>query len=667
MIKTYWLRILVCGIAAAILGYVIGLITPKQYDAVVQIMVAPYEPGGSRYIGSEADQAVADLLDSSAARSVDTQVDVLTSNGVLLTAAEKVGKKWNLSYTKPDDDLYIGNLQDRVSVNAQRQSDLVTLRVRMTDPDLAADLAKEIETAFEDQNFRQSREAANRAVDFLSAQTDTIKAQLAAIDAATAKEKTESGVTDIKLDMQSDVVALKELSTNLDTAKKDVATSVARGNDLRSQLAGQKKTMKTVTQTSANPKYEQLISSIAGAEADRAAALEHYLPDSEQVKSVDRRLKQLRTDLAATKPYKEAGSTEAPNPLYMSLKNELALNDAGVQAAQGELRTAQAAYDAKLAEMAKLPELERKLTDLERKQAVLERISQLYTSKLKTLEYGRTARRATATVISPAFAFPKPTVPNFQLNVGLGLFLGLAIGFLWSIGTEAKKNPIRSLGQLNRLALQPCYRVVPELRVPMRGLNRAPAEVFDSLLANFIRSEKKGYRLGVLGVTKNAGATTTAMNLAIAAARGGYSVLYVEVDPGNNALTKLTPAVGDVKSPGANISIFNASLGETTSGGAVGLPEELNAAAEGKDLVIFDFSPVKVSGDAFLVANQLDEMILLVRANVTRSVDFLQAQQALIDAGCPMVTVSLARVQDQSDDISALEQQADIKAIPPQA
>jgi hypothetical protein len=46
-------------------------------------------------------------------------------------------------------------------------------------------------------------------------------------------------------------------------------------------------------------------------------------------------------------------------------------------------------------------------------------------------------------------------------------------------------------------------------------------------------------------------------------------------------------------------------------------------------------------------------------------VDFLQAQQALIDAGCPLVSVTLSRVQDQSDDVSALEQQAEIRSIAP--
>ena len=40
MIKSYWLRILLCGLGAAIVGFVIALVTPKQYDGFFQIMVA---------------------------------------------------------------------------------------------------------------------------------------------------------------------------------------------------------------------------------------------------------------------------------------------------------------------------------------------------------------------------------------------------------------------------------------------------------------------------------------------------------------------------------------------------------------------------------------------------------------------------------------------------
>ncbi|HVT13251.1 MAG TPA: hypothetical protein VHE55_13380 [Fimbriimonadaceae bacterium] len=659
------MRILLCGIAAAIVGFLIGLVTPKQYDAVVQVLVAPYSPVGSP-VTSEADASVKDILDASAPRTVSTQVEMLTGYGVIGQAAEKVATDMNLPYKQPGDELNPFDLQDKITVVAAKESDVVTLRVRMSQPDLAAKVAGAMYVAFEDQNEQQSKDAANRAIDFLKSQVALIQTQLHSIEDEAAKAKEDAGASNIDQQVIAEISQLRDLQIQRDTAQGELEASTARAADLRQQLAGIPSRTDGGTSKSENPIYTKLKSQLMDAIAARESLLVRYLEDSEQVRSQDKVISGIQQRLKETPQYSyNIESSSQPNPTSLTLKQELAVSEASAKGAAGRVTTLQAAVDKVKQDMGRLPKIQEQLQDLQRQQLVLERISELYTTKLKTLEVAGSFRRSATHLITPAVAIPRPAVPNFGLNVGLGLFLGLAVGFLWSIGTEAKRNPIRSLGQLNRLSLQPCYRVIPELRVPMRGLNRAPAEYFDSLLVNFVRSEKKGYKLGVLGVTRGAGATTTAMNLAIAAARGGYTVLYVEVDPGNSALTKLTPSAGDVKSPGANISIYNASLGETLAGGTVGLPSDLEVAASGKDLVIFDFAPVKASGDAFLLANQLDEMVLLVRANATKSVDFLQAQQALIDAGCPLVSVTLTRIQDQSDDVSALEQQAiDVKSIP---
>jgi uncharacterized protein involved in exopolysaccharide biosynthesis len=554
---------------------------------------------------------------------------------------------------------------DNISVSAAKESDLVTLRVRLKDKELARRVAEAMYLAFEDQNLAQSRLNAEKAINFLKSQNDTIQSQLNDLSSAEAKAKQKLGMSDITAMITAKTGQLKEYETAYDSATADLVAAQARAEALKRQIAVLPKNFANGESTTYNPDYSVLRQQLLAALADREQLLEHYLEDSEQVKSADRRIAGIQARLKNTSMYAKNATSNIPNPIRMDLEKELEMTNAVLDAAQQRAAQQLVALNRVRAEINALPETQKELDNYTRQRAVLERINQLYTSKLKTLEYANQGRRTTTQLVTTAQAIPRPAVPNYPLNVGLGLFLGLAIGFLWSIGTEAKRNPIRSLGQLNRLSLHPCYRVVPELRVPMRGLNRAPAEVFDSLLVNFARSEKKGYKLGVLGVTRGAGASTAAMNVAISAARGGYSVLFVEVDPGNNALTRLTPAAGDVKSPGANISIYNASLGETQSGATVGLPSDLELAAEGKDLVIFDFPPVKASGDAFLIANQLDEMVLLVRSNVTRSVDFLQAQQALIDAGCPLVSVTLSRVQDQSDDVSALEQQAEIRSITP--
>ncbi len=667
MIKSYWLRILLCGIGCAIIGFVIALLTPKQYDGFFQVLVAPYAPPIPRAT-TEADESVEDLLSASAPRTVNTQVEILTSFHVISDAAQKAAETFGKLPIRTGDEFDPFEVQERVGIQAQKESDIVTLRVRMSDPDYAREMAGQIYQAFEAANERQSKEGANRAIEFLNSQTSVVKEQLAALDAESAKVKTNLGAPNIDALTQSEIQSIEALQQQVQLARATKSDADAQVASLRAELQSGliSPTIEAGTGTGLDPRRTDIQQALIGARADRAQALERYEKDSEPVQSIDRRIEQLQKDLKTyDKEYVKTGSSVAPNPLYQSLKGQLTQAISVAAGAAQKLSSLEASYAAKQADIAKLPDLQRKIQELFRKQQVLERINALYTSKLNTLELAKQGRRSSASLITAATAMPKPSVPNTNLNVGLGMILGLGIGFLWSVATESKRNPIRSLGQLNRLALQPAYRVIPELRVPMRGLTRPTAEVFEALLVNFVRSEKKGYRIGVLGVTKNAGATTTAMNLAIAAARGGYSVLYVEVDPGNNALTKLTPAAGDVKSPGTNITIYNASLGETTANGTMGLPSDLEEAAKGKDLVIFDFAPVKASGDAFLIANQLDEMIMLVRANQTKSVDFLQAQQALIDSGCPLVSVTLSRVQEQADDIAALEQQPEMRAISP--
>jgi len=662
MIKSYWLRILFCGIAAAILGFLIGVVTPKQYDAQLQVLVAPFQPtmGGQL---DPAEDSVRDILQTSAPRSVATQVEMLTSFGVIKDAAEKVAAERGKTTTGESDELNPINLQDKISIAAAKESDIVTLRVRLSQPDLAQLMANEMYIAFDDKNTRQSQDSANRAIQFLTSQNKEIQKQLDAISSASATARQEAGSPNIDQQIIALITQEKDYETQLQAARAEQVAASARDAFLRGEMKDVPRTISGGTSQAESPEYTKLLSMRAEAIAQRSQLLGRYFPDSELIKEYDTEISALDSRIAKTERYSpNVKSSTSPNPTFTSLQQELYIADANARGSEQRVASLQAAVDGLNQKMAKLPAIQQKLNDLDRKKAVLERISEIYTSKLETLRVAGSSRRSATQLVTSAFGNPRPAVPNFGLNVGLGLFLGLAVGFLWAIGTEAKRNPIRSLGQLNRLSIQPCYRVIPELRSPLRGLNRPPAEVFDSLLVNFVRSEKKGYRLGVVGVTKSAGATTAAINLAIAAARGGYSVLFVEAEGGNNAASKLSGPGDSNFGPGGSIAIYSGHL-ETPGSG----PNGLTAASQGKDLIVYDFPPVKNTGDAFLHANQLDEVVLLVRANLTKSVDFLQAQQALADAGCPLVSVTLSRAQDQSDDISALEQQSDIRSITPQA
>src|SRR5437868_534029 len=124
MIKSYWLRILFCGIATAIIGFLIAAATPKQFDAVLQLMVAPTSSNqGSG--NDEASASVEDILNASAPRTVTTQVETLTSVGVIQTAAKRVAEDMQLHYETPGDELNPFDLQDKISISAAKESDMV--------------------------------------------------------------------------------------------------------------------------------------------------------------------------------------------------------------------------------------------------------------------------------------------------------------------------------------------------------------------------------------------------------------------------------------------------------------------------------------------------------------------------------------------------------------
>jgi hypothetical protein len=88
-----------------------------------------------------------------------------------------------------------------------------------------------------------------------------------------------------------------------------------------------------------------------------------------------------------------------------------------------------------------------------------------------------------------------------------------------------------------------------------------------------------------------------------------------------------------------------------------------NITATETDVTIFDVEPSLRSADYVILGQHVDEVILLVRSDKVKTVEYLTAQQALTDAGCPRVTVVFARtpaaavVTDQvafADEVRAL-------------
>lgn len=663
MIKSYWLRLLLFASAGALIALVVSMIVPKKYMGGIDLLI-DQKPFTGNIPMSNAESSVSDLVDFGRSRTLTTQVQQLTSLGVVTEAARRVAEQRGMSDPTEDSNspLYPMTLLDSITVTAEATSDIIGLRVRLPDPDLSSAVAREISIAFNERNSTNTRELATRAIQFLEQQIGVIQTELDALDAETEKVKIELGLADMATQIASETQNLNAIRQSRDSALLDLVTSKERANELEKALKALDNEQSGGDTKVYNPVYQRLEAELVLSENELNALSTRYLPDREEVRAAQARVDNYRALLKSTEKYIEGSSTTVPNSNRLRLVDTLAEARALAIGLEARVQNANRILAEKEAFMSKLPAAQSKLAALNREQLALERIYQGYADRLKTLKASQTGRLTTTREQTPAFAIREPVSPKIVINMLFGLVAGGILGVLSMLSTEAKRQPIRSLAQLNQLAFKPVYRMVPELRAPFRGLTKAPQESYETLLANHLRSTARPYRIAVVGLSKDSGASTAAINLAVAGARHGSRVLLVECDPrgGLARLAGRQPTASEVieVSPlikGMSVESFLGLSGDRN-------PEVSPTVREHEaDLTIVDLEPTSKSAEYAFVAPHVDEVILLVRAGKTKSVEFLQAQQALKEAGCPLVTVAFTRASDlavvtESADPSMVEQ-----------
>jgi succinoglycan biosynthesis transport protein ExoP len=647
MLKAYGLRIALFALGGLLAGLIMSLTMQPKYEAIMQVMVDQSPVTNSRMM-TPAEQSVRDILEAPRSRSVATQVEQLTGYGVLQRASQAVHAKYGKPYGAIKE-LNIMDLQRAISVEAANTSDIITLTVRMPDKQLAEDVANEIYLAYDAQNQESSREVGARALAYLETQTGQVKRELNKVDGDMASLQKTYGMPAVDLQVQSEIQTLRGLDESMEQARIEYAAATAQAAAIKSQLANVKPVIQTAQQTGVNGNYQRLEAALADAQNERAQLLTQWKEGSPAINAVDEKISAIEKAMKGTPKNILSGTQTSNNPLYQTLSAEAAQAEARARAAEQRIAAASAAVSSKRSLLTLMPDVQRKMQDLKRQQDSLTQTYMSYKDTMESLKVAQRGRTTQSTLVSPAFVNPKPVAPNTTLNLGAGLLAGLLLGVLASFQSESKKSPIRNLTHLNRLAFEPSFRTIPELPMASASLDRMPNDSFVALLGNFIRSAKRPYKLGVIGVDPHSGASTAAAALVAAATLDGRRALLVDSADKNGSSARL------------GTSDLLTVIKTTDEGNASAKADDIEFASADRELCVFDLQPYRTSGNPMLFASDLDECILLVRAGRTRSVDFLQAQQMLLDAGVPQVTVVLSRAKGLDDDFSFVE--ADTPAL----
>jgi capsular exopolysaccharide synthesis family protein len=271
-----------------------------------------------------------------------------------------------------------------------------------------------------------------------------------------------------------------------------------------------------------------------------------------------------------------------------------------------------------------------------------------------------------------------PISPNHEVDLALGILLGLALGIALASVREQLQDRIEDSAGLRRALKAPALGLIPEsplLRGDVPRLvtidePRSPAaEAYRTLRTNLLAACKtaKMRTILVTGARQGEGKTTTAVNLAVALAQVGRSVVLISADLRYPRVHSLL-GIGNEQGLGQvllGVLPLNAALVDTPisnlralpSGPASGVDEpaellqsdrmfEVIRGCRQADFVIVDGPPIEPVADSLVLADLVDGVLLVADAQEGTRAGVSRARHQLEQVGGTILGGVLNRVHE---------------------
>jgi polysaccharide biosynthesis transport protein len=632
LLRYIWLFLAIALICAAVGAYM-ALRQPEKYTATAVIQVEQQE---QRVLKTE------ETVRLESPDFLTTFVATLTGDSFLVRVAKAANLLNDPEFFAPRPEPYTdAEIADRmrsiVSAEVRKVSTsltrLIDVSVTDTDPKRAELIAGTLVKEFTRQAIEQRMAAAQVANDFLRDEAEKLKTKLETSEQKLQKYKEEQNAVSLQEDQNITVQKLKELNAQVGEAKNQRIKLESDLDRLKRIPATDLDQMLQIPSVSGIEQVQALRAQIVTAEANLAATKKRYLPQHPQTIQATTQLEELRSALSAT--LKNAGETlntqyqaavDAENKLNEALKEQeqdaLDLNKIAIpyNVLQREVDSDRAMYD-----------------------AINARLRETNVSLgVESIPFRIVQEPLAAKMI------PRPLLKW----LGLGLFIGIALGAGTIFGLDMLDSSLRYVDQAENFLKLPVLAVVSELE-SQRG-DKIPsvfpdtshsqqAEAFRHMRTTLSLLGDEAHRRSFLvtSAIPGEGKTFCAYNAAMAFAAEGQKTVLVDADLRMPAVHRI---FSDSEGARRHLGLSDYLGGETEidriimagpqenlsaicAGGKTSNPGELlgtdgfvtlmKILTERFDRVIIDSAPVNAVSDTLRITPLADYVCLVVRAAKT--------------------------------------------------
>lgn len=415
--------------AVCLAGWAVIAAMPDQYRVEAKVYVDTESLMGPLLKGlvvtPDPQQQVAVMLNTLITRPNIEQVVHLVNP----KAAEKL--------TPLEMEERIDNIQQHVTIRPLATKNLFTLAFANSNANYAEQVTQTLLSILVDSNIGDKRRDTENAQAFLDKQIAAREAQLREAE----KRRADFKAANVEmLGKGGSSARMDSANSELEQARKDLASAMARRNALRAQLAS---TPQTVPMGSAVSADGNRIAGLHGSASQKLAQARQALDDLKQkytdnhpdVISMRKQIARLETEIASSPATADANNdaTGSANPVYLQLRTKLADEEMNLAVQQTRVQNAATALADAKRNMENSLTIERQEKDLDRDYDVL---TSNYQALLKSREQARLAQAVddqqspiSFRVVEPPQKADFPVAPNrLLLNSGV-LVAGVGGGF----------------------------------------------------------------------------------------------------------------------------------------------------------------------------------------------------------------------------------------------
>jgi len=599
---------------------------PRIYEATATLLAT--ESAGTRR--TALDSQMPPMMAAMAAPNLETHVELLQGEPTAVETAT-----WLKEHGGPS--LSAGAIRQSLRAKAVVNTQLVRLSARARTPERAEKIANAAAQAYVATNRSRARSSSESASQYLSEQMAVARRNLVEAENALRDFKESTGTVAADAAAGDLLARTASLRGDLDKTSADLMQVQERLAKVRAQVSQQNKRI-TAGQVRDNAVVQSLRAKLVDLEGQRLDAESRYTGAfSRPVDQIGEQIRITKEQLnAEIRNVVRSGGGDLE--MQQTLTGQLIQGEAEVAALRARERQLQADLRRAEQELQKIPDRQIALARLQRQVEVAQNIHSDLLKSSQEIEVGRVMALGNTAVAEPASTPRLPVKPNVSLNLALGLLLGLAVGVGLAMLREQLDDTVRDHEEVARLADAPVIGTVPlfERREQALATDTPRSRAVEAYRAlryslGFVTPGDGGHTVLVTSAGPLEGKTTTALNLAVAAALSGRRVVLVDSDLRRPALHRLLSLsrdkgitdllVGEADLPEVLQRFRETGLRFISSGtrapnptdmldsaGMRNLVEQLRQEA---DLIIFDSPPLLSAADGLVLANLSDAVLMV--------------------------------------------------------